>query len=225
MADLDKRVRMAAESILENEALRGGLENEQAAMFLLNWGIACAKSLMLETADIEDDEEADEAVYPRMKALRKMMVAVKELAGSQAQDVSAWQHSIAEIFKNAQTFYGPSWHAPDQIGDEIWLILQTGDSLERVQGLQALLEPSGFSDGAESSSYAPPQSEPEPAPEETDSKESISFSTTGQDAGSEYEQHFLETDPDITEEQDIQNITDKKDKGDDDVTFNKQTPI
>ena len=73
MPNMELRIRMAAESILENEALRGGLNDEQASTSLLNWGIDRAKHLAGETAGIEDEEQAIEATYPRMKDLRNML--------------------------------------------------------------------------------------------------------------------------------------------------------
>ena len=156
-----------------------------------------------------DDEEADEAVYPRMKAMRRMLGTVKELAGSHSLDVSTRQHDIAELFKNARLVYGPEWHEPEQIGDEAWLILQTGNSLERVQGLQALLEPHGYAEnaGVETSS------EHTVSPELPRDENQFSFSLTPQ----EPELNTLEISPNTN--------TEKKDEGDDDVTFYKKTPI
>ncbi len=55
MAALETRIRMAAESILDNEALRGGWNDEEAARALLDWGVSWAKHLAAQTGDIEDD--------------------------------------------------------------------------------------------------------------------------------------------------------------------------
>ena len=132
MVDLNRRIRIAAESILENEALRGGLGDEQAATTLLNWGIACAEKLTLETANIEDDEEADDAIYPRMKALRKLLVAVSEIATAVGLEMSALQGNIATVFEFAQRIHGENWQAPEAIDDETWLVLLNGNNLERI---------------------------------------------------------------------------------------------
>jgi hypothetical protein len=83
MPDMELRVRIAAESLLENEALRGFLDDESATT-LLDWGMALAKELAASTDTIEDDEEANEAIYPRMRALRKMLEGVKAIAVSRS---------------------------------------------------------------------------------------------------------------------------------------------
>lgn len=141
MVDLEKRIRIAAESILENEALRGGVGDEQAATNLLNWGIAWAENLTLETANIEDDEEADEAIYPRMKALRKLLVAVSEIATAAGLEMSALQGNIATVFEFAQRIHGENWQVPEAIDDETWLVLLNGNSLERINKIRTLIEP------------------------------------------------------------------------------------
>lgn len=196
MVDLNRRIRTAAESILENEALRGGLGDEQAATTLLNWGIACAEKLTLETENIEDDEEADEAIYPRMKALRKLLGAVSEIAATEALEISALQGSIAAVFEFAQRIHGEGWQPPDLIDDETWLVLLNGNSLERINKIRALIEP------------------PEALPQT--SNEVVAFSEA------------IEEDKPIEMDEQANSTTIQReniDKGDDDVTFFKHTPI
>jgi hypothetical protein len=57
--DIEQRKRMAAESLLENESLREGLDDESASA-LLDWGTALAQRIAESTAGVEDDEEAEE---------------------------------------------------------------------------------------------------------------------------------------------------------------------
>jgi hypothetical protein len=140
MPNMELRIRMAAESILENEALRGGLSDEQASTSLLNWGMARAQQLAGETAEIEDEEQADEAIYPRMKALRKMLGAIKDLASSENLGMDKLQNGLQVVFNYAQLVYGESWQTPVQISDETWLILQSGQSLEKINSLRNMLE-------------------------------------------------------------------------------------
>jgi hypothetical protein len=136
---LDTRIRMAAESILENEALRDGLYDEQAASALLNWGVTWAEYLALQTAHIADEQEAEDEIYPRMKALRKLLVAVKDLAIAEGWTLEAVQQGLQEAFNYAQVLNGAAWQAPTKIDDETWLILQEGESLARVNNLRALI--------------------------------------------------------------------------------------
>lgn len=139
--NLEQRIRMAAESILENEALRDGLYDEQAATALLNWGISRAEELARTTADIEDDEEADEAVYPRMKALRRMLGAVKDLATAEGWTFEDLQNSLQSAFTQAQAVYGEEWRAPEEINDQTWLVLQNEPASRRIVSLRELIEP------------------------------------------------------------------------------------
>lgn len=139
MNSMDTRIRMAAESILENEALREGLRDERAASALLNWGVTWAEYLALQTAHIADEQEAEDEMYPRMKALRKLLVAVKDLAIAEGWALEAAQQGLQEAFNYAQVLNGPEWQAPTNINDETWLILQEGESLTRINNLRALI--------------------------------------------------------------------------------------
>ncbi len=139
MANIEARIRMAAESILENEALRDGLQDKEAASALLNWGVSWAQSLAKQTADTEDDEEADQAIYPRMKALRKMMSAVKELAAADGWSSEALMQSMETVLSQARILNGESWQPPVNIEQQIRLISQTGDSRARLKALLDLV--------------------------------------------------------------------------------------
>lgn len=139
MANLEARIRMAAESILENEALRNNLYDEEAAKSLLHWGVSWAQSLARQTAEVEDDEEADEAIYPRMKALRKMMVAMKDLATTEAWSVEALRQNLETLFSQARILHGETWQPPGNIDQQIWLLMQTKDSRARLNSLLGLI--------------------------------------------------------------------------------------
>jgi hypothetical protein len=182
MNNLDTRIRMAAESILENEALRDGLYDEQAASELLNWGVAWAEYLALQTAHIADDLDAEDEMYPRMKALRKLLVAVKDLASAEDWPLDALQQGLQTAFEQAQILNGEAWQAPEKINDEIWLVLQKGDSLARINNLRTLISSAPGVDAqssvqaeekpvnapaAESPRTAPQQEQPQRAADET----------------------------------------------------------
>lgn len=105
--DLEKRIRMAAESILENEALREGLHDDEAASVLLDWGIACAKQIASGTAYLEDETEAEEAAYPRMRALRQLLGDVVELCAENLEP-SRQIELLREIIDQIPIVYGPT---------------------------------------------------------------------------------------------------------------------
>jgi hypothetical protein len=142
--NISARQRRAAESILENESLREGLDDSGASA-LLNWGVQCAKRIVGDTADIEDDEEADEAAYPRMRALRQMLDDVKyllkpDLLPSESETLRA------EIVEFASTIYGPDAQIP-QIDWETFTSSLANDNGEKIHALRALIENNSVSQG------------------------------------------------------------------------------
>ncbi len=109
---LGKRVQRAVESVLENEGLVGGLD-EAAASALQDWGIANVKRIAEETGEL-DDERAEEAMYPKMKASRSLMRAVRvwvenEAESSEEERAKLW----AKLEKKAQDLYGEELRLPD----------------------------------------------------------------------------------------------------------------
>lgn len=135
MANLEARIRMAAGSILENEALRDGLHDEAAASALLNWGVTWAQTLARQTADIEDEEEADEAAYPRMRALRSLMTALKDLATAQDWPPEAIQQTLETVLENARVLYGAEWQPPVDLEQKVRSVLRSGDARARLNAL------------------------------------------------------------------------------------------
>lgn len=102
--DIDKRIRMAAESMLENESIREGLDDDGASI-LLDWATTCAARIASETADMEDDDEADEIMYPRMRALRQMLDISKTLLNPEVSK-SEGASLLAEMLQHAALVYG-----------------------------------------------------------------------------------------------------------------------
>lgn len=109
---LAKRVQRAVESVLENEGLIGGLD-EAAASALQDWGIKNVKRIAEETGEL-DDERAEEAMYPKMKASRSLMRAVRVWVEHEAQSSKEERAELwAKIEKKAQAMYGDDLHLPD----------------------------------------------------------------------------------------------------------------
>ncbi|MBN1874276.1 MAG: hypothetical protein JXA33_08590 [Anaerolineae bacterium] len=80
---LKPRESRAAESLLENEALTAALD-DTAAKVLLDWGVACAKMIAQSTAGL-DDLEAEEAMAPRLRAIRRFMRLVNQWIPKRAE--------------------------------------------------------------------------------------------------------------------------------------------
>ena len=138
--DLEKRIQMAVESILENESLREGLD-EDAGNALLGWGIARAQQIASETADLEDDEEAEEASYPRMRGLRKILRAVVDLC-AETVDASLQVELLQEIADWVPLVYGSLAPYPKIDGWLAFLATPTESQAEKIIGFRALLEES-----------------------------------------------------------------------------------
>lgn len=68
---LEERIKLAVQSLLENESLTADLDDE-AAQTLLDWGISCVRRIALDTADL-NGEEAEALMAPRLRAVRRLM--------------------------------------------------------------------------------------------------------------------------------------------------------
>jgi len=134
--DMDKRIKMAAESILENEALRQGL-NDEAASALLDWGTARAKEITATTTNVEDDDEAQEAVYPRMRALYQILGDVVSLCAENA-DPAQRTGLLQEIAAQVPLVYGPA--AAIEAGKWANLPLAPGNPAQMIVHVRAFIE-------------------------------------------------------------------------------------
>ena len=136
--DLEKRIRMAAESILENESLREGLDDE-AASALIDWGIARAQQIAAKTADLEDDIEAEETIYPHMRGLRRILRAVAELYSGSVEPVRR-SELLEEISGQLSAVYGPDAPPLRTFSLSFFLATQKGSTAERINAFRTLIE-------------------------------------------------------------------------------------
>ena len=135
---------MAAERILENESLREGLDDSGASA-LLNWGVECAKRIASDTCGLEDEDEAEEVAYPRTRALRQMLEAVKSLYRPELMPAEG-RALLAEIVESAAVVYGPNAQLPERI---FWnsFVAMAGGPGEKINSLRALIENNFASQG------------------------------------------------------------------------------
>ncbi|HKJ28230.1 MAG TPA: hypothetical protein VJ965_11375 [Anaerolineales bacterium] len=140
---LNKRLRRKMEGLYENEALTDELDDESADVFL-KWASDRVESIVKSTADLDDDQ-AEEAMYPRMRALRKMSRYVNRLARGTEDQI----RTLQKIVIQAREIYGDSFSEPDL--EKVSALLQThqGEPKVIVQTLQQLFE--GEEDGKEES--------------------------------------------------------------------------
>lgn len=167
MVNLEVRMRLAAESLLDNEALRSGL-NEEAAHLLLDWGLSWAKTLAGQTTSIEDEIEAEEAIAPRLKALRKLMMALKDLSLAENWSPDEVERVAETALAHAKSLYGEAWQPRDDFLHKVAEILQHTDTRFRLHTLLALLDQGGEQIESPapqpdlSSSFAPAQASKQP---------------------------------------------------------------
>ena len=135
--DLKKRMKMAAESILENESLREGLDDE-AGSALLDWGVARAQQIASETAELED-EEAEEASYPRMRGLRTLLRDVASLC-TEEPDSTRQGELLQEIADQVPLVYGPAAPSSDISSWTHFLATPVESNAQKIIGFRALLE-------------------------------------------------------------------------------------
>ena len=84
MAEMTDRLQRAIEELSGNEALLEMLDTE-AALEMLNWGIATARSIVARKCEL-DDFTADLALSPRLKALRQSMRSIGNWAAGKYED-------------------------------------------------------------------------------------------------------------------------------------------
>ena len=99
---LSKRISRAVESILENEGLVSGLD-EAAAEVLQQWGIKTAARIAEDT-EMFDAESAERAMYPQMRALRRLIRSIRvwlqyEQAAAPQERARLWSKVESQVHK------------------------------------------------------------------------------------------------------------------------------
>jgi hypothetical protein len=143
-AKISARVKRVAESLLDNERLTSDLD-DSAAKELLDWGLSIARQIAQGTADVDDDEQAEQAMYPRLRATRRMMRAVNLWIVNQREgDIEGRDQAFDNILEQASVIYGRPFEAiaeapravsfgtqPESAGDPPQMIAQLRQLFER----------------------------------------------------------------------------------------------
>ncbi|MCX7683259.1 MAG: hypothetical protein N2508_15050 [Anaerolineae bacterium] len=137
---LEERIKLAVQSLLENESLTGDLDDE-AAQTLLDWGIACVRRIVLDTGGL-DDEEAAAVMSPRLRATRRLMRRVNAwLATPSPDDRTA---ILFDIAAQAAIIYGTGANRVDEHRLQAMASLQPGGIYTRrelIARLRGLFDP------------------------------------------------------------------------------------
>ena len=108
------RINRTIEGILENESLTDNL-NDEAAKVLIDWGIQHAKEIAVSTIDIFDEEQAEEAIYARMRALRRIMQTINTwVVKVSVNDLNYGESALKRIISQADILYGAAYTPPDE---------------------------------------------------------------------------------------------------------------
>jgi len=134
MRELERRTQHAVESILGNESLTADLD-DPAAQALLDWGITCAERIAGRTAGL-NDEQAEEIIYPGMRATRRLMRLVQRWASHQTGMDTAL---LDQILEQAAIIY-PDF-TPPSTHRRVMFLYQIPDSpLQRIAQIREFVQ-------------------------------------------------------------------------------------
>ncbi|MCP4142189.1 MAG: hypothetical protein GY755_18245 [Chloroflexi bacterium] len=111
MDAISHRIKKVAESVLENEALIGSLDRS-AADVLQGWGVKHATRAAEDTHSL-DDESAEKAMYPQLKASRRLLRAIRVWLEHEKEATAEERQKLwAKVEKRAQGLYGDAISLP-----------------------------------------------------------------------------------------------------------------
>ncbi len=106
---MEKRLQRQIEGLYGNEALTSHLDDSSAKEFL-KWAEDRVRQIVQSTAEM-DDETAEEAMYPRLKAIRRMARYINQIASGQGGKPDL----IEKIFEQSRLIYGEAFSEPDRV--------------------------------------------------------------------------------------------------------------
>jgi len=140
--ELTRREHHAVASILENERLTADLDDASAKL-LLDWGIACVQRVVRSTAGLSD-EQAEQAMYPRLRATRRLMRWVNQwIAGRREPDAQRGAAALDQLVEQAAVIYGEGYAPPSQDRRQRFLSMQfeyADDPGRLIADLRRLIE-------------------------------------------------------------------------------------
>jgi hypothetical protein len=110
MAEIGARAQRVIDEIMGNEALLEMLETE-AATEMLNWGIAMATSLVERTGGL-DDAAAEQALMPRLRAVRQSMRMIGNWAAGKYADPKSRVELRDKLLEQFRVILGNDVHLP-----------------------------------------------------------------------------------------------------------------
>jgi hypothetical protein len=110
MADIGSRVRRAIAELTGNEALLGMLETD-AATEMLDWGMKMSTYVVRQTDGL-DDMMAEQALMPRLKAVRSSMRSIGNWAAGEYVETEDRLSLRDKLLENFRTILGENAELP-----------------------------------------------------------------------------------------------------------------
>ena len=129
MADIEERLQRAIEEIAGNEALLEMLETD-AAEEMLEWGTSLATSIVKQTHAM-GNSEAEQAMLPRLKALRQTLRAVGNWAAGKYVDPHSRVQLRETLLQYFRAIFGDRANLP--LTDELDALINEVDNPQRNQ--------------------------------------------------------------------------------------------
>ena len=131
---IEQRLQRVMESLYGNEGLTSEMDDSSATL-LLDWAEHQVRHVVDSTAEL-DDAAADEVMYPRMKAMRRIARYVNQALSGQGET-----YDLAEkIGAQARILYGKAFVEPDINRIQSLLSLSKTEPGLLFQTLRHLLE-------------------------------------------------------------------------------------
>ncbi|MBM3151364.1 MAG: hypothetical protein FJZ96_04040 [Chloroflexi bacterium] len=136
----ERRARRASEGILGNESLAADLGGDDAR-FLLDWGLAAARQVALDTDTLADEIQAEAEIGPRLRAVRRLMRLVNRwVRDSATLDDATRSTLLGQVIEQAAVVYGGSFAAPTEERRVAFIQASAGDPAGFIRSLRSLLE-------------------------------------------------------------------------------------
>ncbi len=141
---MEKRLQREIEGLYGNENLTTNLDDTSAKVFL-KWAEDRVRNIVTSTEDL-DDAAADESMYPRLKAVRRLARYVNQAIADQV----AAPELLDKIIEQARVMYGESFAEPDHQKLQA-MLMGRSDPSDFIQALKIFLE--GDVDGKEADNH------------------------------------------------------------------------
>ena len=136
---LQNRLNRVAASFLENEKLTEDLDDEPAQI-LLDWALAWGKIIVQDTAGL-DDEAAEEAMYPRLRAARKLARRINRWAREAGSlDPQRQKAQLQKLFDPVSDIFGVAFEVPNPDQIQRFVANPASNTLDAILDLRHFLE-------------------------------------------------------------------------------------